>query len=86
MTKTVIQAKHFKDEVWWQFEVNGVKYRAVKKKNKFGEVLEKTYVYTNSDGYAYYSSTALAVFSQKHFLEKMLNVDLVINEQGVFVR
>ena len=70
------KAKVFKTEVVWHFEANGTKYRVVKKRDKFGEISGKTYVFTDGEGGAYYATTALAVFSQKHFLENMLNVKL----------
>jgi len=75
-----VEFKDFKDEVWWQFEVNGTKLRAVKKKTKFGDLTEKTYLYTDSEGGSYYSTTALAIFSQKHWLEKLLGVSLKVVE------
>lgn len=75
----VFKAIIHKDEVIWYFESKGQKYRAVKKRNKFGNVTEKTYLYTNGDGSAYYATTALAIFSQKYFLENMMDVKLEIN-------
>jgi len=74
----VYKAKVYKTEVVWHFEANGVEYRVVRKRDKFGEITGKTYVFTDADGFAYYATTSLAVFSQKYFLENMLNVKLEV--------
>ena len=63
-------------ETWWHVTVNGIALRVVQKKNKFKEPLEKVWVYTQGDGYAYYATTSLAIFSQKHWFERMAGVKL----------
>ena len=65
-----------KDQVSWNFEYNGMKVRAVKKRDKFGDLVGKTFLYTDGDSGAYYATTALAVFSQKFLLEQLLDIKL----------
>lgn len=78
MTRPVFKAKVFKTEVIWRFTANDIQYKVMRKRSKFGEIYDKTYVYTDGDGFAYYATTSLAVFSQKYFLENMLNVKLEV--------
>ena len=63
-----------KTETWWHVTVNNISLKVVQKKNKFGEPLEKVWVYTQGDGFAYYATTSLATFSQKYWFEQSLGV------------
>jgi len=63
-------------ETWWYVTVNNLKLKVVQKKNKHKEPLEKVWVYTEGDGFAYYATTSLAQFSQKYWFEQMAGVKL----------
>lgn len=80
MSKEHFETFNHRDQVIWEIEVNGIKMSIRKKKNKHGELLDKTYLYTNGDGTAYYATTAFAIFSQKHFLEKLLDIKLKLKD------
>lgn len=67
-------------ETWWHVTVNNIPLKVVQKKNKFKEPLEPVLVYTQGDGYAYYATTSLARFSQKHWFEQLAGVKLAREE------
>ena len=70
-------AYNHKDEVCWKFEFNGIPVRAIKKKNKYGDLVGKTYLYTDTpDGLSYYNTTAFAVFSQKFYITQLSGIEL----------
>ena len=56
-----------RDEICYDFG----DFRAKQKKNKYGQILEKVYLYSK-DSSSYYWITAFATFSSMHHLEKML--------------
>lgn len=70
-----------KTQTRWNVTVNGIPLRVVQKKNKFGDSLEKVWVYTRGDGTAYYATTSLAIFSQKYWFEKLYGVRLARKDQ-----
>jgi len=68
---------NYKDSLVWAFVENGMRVRAVQKKNKHGLLLEKIYLYTENGGAAdYYDTTSFATFSQKYHLERMIGMKL----------
>lgn len=71
--------KKFGNEIHWDFTSNGIKYRAVKKLNKFKEPVGRISIFTNGEGSAYYATTALAVFSQNYWVENVFGVKFEID-------
>jgi len=63
------------DATVWDIH-HGFDIRVEQKKNKYGQRLEKVYLYTRDEAGAYYNVTAFAIFSSKFHLEHLLGIKL----------